>query len=321
MGLKRILVTGAAGYIGSVLVRQLLERGYAVDGLDCLLFGDEGIVELYKHPKFRFHKGDIRESSSYASIIEDVDAVFHLAAIVGDPACSAQPELTRDVNFHTSKSLFQVCNDANSNVRRFIFVSTCSNYGKMEGVEYCSEETQLRPLSVYAEPKVDFEEFLLGSDCRRDLVPSILRFATAYGLSPRMRFDLTVNEFTRDIARGDDLLIYGENFWRPYCHVFDLARACISVLEADTDSVDRSVFNVGSTPENHTKKQLAEILLELEPDAKISYVVKEEDPRDYKVDFEKIRRVLSFRTTQTVRGGIEEIFHSVRSSRLATADS
>ena len=174
---------------------------------------------------------------------------------------------------------------------------------------------------VYAESKVDFEEYVLSSDCRRDLVPSVLRFATAYGLSPRMRFDLTVNEFTRDVATGQGLLIYGENYWRPYCHVSDLARACILVLEAETESIDHNVFNVGSTPENYTKKQLEKILLELEPGAKISYVVKGEDPRDYKVNFEKIARVLSFRTTQTVRGGILEIFEVLKRAQRVTADS
>ena len=300
-------------------MRQLLEKGYTVDGLDCLLFGEDGIAGLYKHPRFRLYKGDIRESCSYDSIVEEVDGVIHLAAIVGDPACSAQPELARDINFHSSKSLFLACNEA-PNVRRFISVSTCSNYGKMREVEYCSEETQLRPFSVYAESKVDFEEYVLSSDCRRNLVPSILRFATAYGLSPRMRFDLTVNDFTRDIARGEDLLIYGEDFWRPYCHVSDLARACILVLEAETTSVDHNVFNIGSTPENYTKKQLARILLELEPTASISYVVRGEDPRDYKVNFDKIARVLSFKTRQTVRGGIEEIFEAVKNAQLAPAD-
>ena len=312
VNVKRVLVTGGAGYIGSVLVRQLLERGHSVCALDALLFGDHALRDVYGRPGFDFLHADVRNPESYASALADAQAVVHLAAIVGDAAAAKSPRLTHETNLVGSEALFQRAQDA-PDVRRFVFVSTCSNYGRMEGVEYCSEESPLKPLSLYAETKVEFEGRLLNSDTRGDFVPTALRFATAYGLSPRMRFDLTVNEFTREAALGRELLIYGEQFWRPYCHVHDLARACLCVLESAPSKVDHEVFNVGDTAENYTKKQLAELLLEFRPQARIRYVTREEDPRDYKVRFDKIRDILGFEIARNVGDGIAEILEALAS--------
>ena len=302
---KKVLVTGAAGYIGSVLVRKLLGVGYAVRGYDKLLFGGESLLGVFNHPEFEFVNGDIRDANKIEEALDGVDYVVHLAAIVGDPACAKQPELAKETNWEAAKQLFEL--SQKKTVQRFVFASTCSNYGKMDGDTYVTEESPLRPVSLYAELKVKFEQYILESKTRNDFVPTSLRFSTVYGISPRMRFDLTVNEFVRDLFFGKKLEVFGEQFWRPYCHVEDLARSCVTVLQSDSQKVDHEVFNVGNTKENYTKKMIVEEILKVIPNAKIKYVHKEEDPRDYRVSFEKIKTVLGFKTTKTVPQGIREL--------------
>ncbi|MCB2211512.1 NAD(P)-dependent oxidoreductase [bacterium] len=319
--MKTVLVTGVAGYIGSVLARQLLDNGYKVLGVDALFFGGDAIIGMYNHPNFSFRKGDVRDAALMQDAIKDSDAIVHLAAIVGDPACRQQPELARSINGDGSKQLFDLARKA-GNIERFIFASTCSNYGKMEGDEYITETSALNPISLYAELKVEFEKHLMANPGGKDgMVATPLRFSTVYGLSPRVRFDLTVNEFTRDLSLGRTLKIFGEQFWRPYCHVEDLARSCIVVLEADRELVDGDVFGVGDTSENYQKKMLADEMAKIIPDAKIEYVKKDEDPRDYRVDFSKIRDRLGFTITKRVPDGIREIHEILRDGVISDPDS
>jgi nucleoside-diphosphate-sugar epimerase len=304
---KTILVTGVAGYIGSVLARQLLDEGYKVLGIDALFFGGDALVSMYNHPNFTFRKGDMRDEAFIRDVVKNADAIVHLAAIVGDPACRQQPELARAINWDASKFLFDTAKAAGT-VERFVFASTCSNYGKMEGDNFITETSPLNPISLYAELKVEFEKYLFAnSGGDSGMIATPLRFSTVYGLSPRMRFDLTVNEFTRDLAMGEGLKIFGEQFWRPYCHVEDLASSCIYVLKADRDLVNGDVFGVGDTDENYQKKMLADEMLKVMPDADIQYVEKNEDPRDYRVDFTKIKEKLGFKITKRVPDGIQEI--------------
>lgn len=307
----KVLVTGVAGYIGSVLANQLLNLGHEVHGVDSLMFGGDAIIGFYNHPKFSFTKADVRNIETIKPILKNTDAVVHLAAIVGDPACAKQPELAQAVNWLGSKQLLEAAHNEPC-VKRFVFASTCSNYGKMEGDELITEDSPLNPVSLYAELKVRFENHLLCGSYRDDFCPTALRFATVYGLSPRLRFDLTVNEFTRDATLGKELVIFGEQFWRPYCHVEDLARACVAVLEAPQEKVKKNVFNVGDTTENYQKKMLAEELQKLIPSMDVKYVQKKEDPRDYRVAFEKIKNALNFKITKTVPDGMKEIIRILR---------
>jgi len=316
-----VLVTGVAGYIGSVLAAQLLDKGYQVFGVDALFFGGDAIISLYNHPNFRFRKGDMRDKEFVNEIVKEADAIVHLAAIVGDPACRQQPELARAINWDASKYLFDTANAA-GNVERFIFASTCSNYGKMEGDNFITETSPLNPISLYAELKVEFEKYLFAnSGGDNGMVATPLRFSTVYGLSPRMRFDLTVNEFTRNLALGRTLKIFGEQFWRPYCHVEDLAASCICVLEADRNVVNGDVFGVGDTSENYQKKMLADEMLMVMPDADIQYVEKNEDPRDYRVDFSKIRDRLGFKISKRVPEGIREIHDILKDGIISDPDA
>jgi nucleoside-diphosphate-sugar epimerase len=274
------------------------------------MFGGESLLGILDHPRFEFHKADIRDDGAVKEALRDIDTIIHLASIVGDPACAKEPELAETTIWDASKLLIELSN-ASPRVRSFVFASTCSNYGKMDEMEYVDEDSPLRPVSLYAELKVRVEEHLLNASLRSGIKVAILRFATAYGVSPRMRFDLTVNEFVRDTASGKLLEIYGEQFWRPYCHVHDLARACTLALEQHEQLEQRAVFNVGDSSENYQKRMIAEEILKVVPDAKISYVHKDEDPRDYRVDFGKIRSDLGFTVTRRVPEGIREIYRLI----------
>jgi len=308
-----ILVTGGAGYIGSVLIGQLLDAGYTVRTVDSLLFGDAGLLAYKSHPAFEFVKGDICRADDLGPALKGARTVVHLAAIVGDPACKKYPEEAVKVNREGARLVCKMA--AESGVERFIFASTCSNYGKMDLADgYVDETSPLRPVSLYAELKVEFEQYLMALD-RGRMKPVCLRFATAHGLSPRPRFDLTVNEFTRDLLLGKKLEIYGEQFYRPYCHTTDLARAIVSVIGADESAVAFQAFNVGDTSENYQKKTLIELILKQLPDRRdrVYYVPREEDPRDYRVRFDKIKASLGFAATKKVTDGISEIISAIES--------
>lgn len=303
---KKVLVTGGAGYIGSVLTRQLLEKGYHVRVLDNLMYGGEPIIDLLNLPDFEFVKGDIRNEADVRTAMDGIDCVAHLASIVGDPACAKHPELARSTNLEGSKMLYTIANEMG--VSKFVFASTCSNYGKMEDPEaFVTEESATAPVSLYAETKVAVEEFLLSQPKTNTTKPTCLRFSTVYGLSLRPRFDLTVNEFAKELALGRELVIFGEQFWRPYCHVYDLARSVVTVIEAAPEKVAFDVFNVGDTSENYQKKMIVDEVMKFIPDAKIKYVSKNEDPRDYRVNFDKIKNTLGFELMFKVPDGIAQI--------------
>ncbi|NTV25383.1 MAG: SDR family oxidoreductase, partial [Chlorobiaceae bacterium] len=209
---EQVLVSGGAGYIGSVLVRLLLEKGYRVRVLDNLMFGGVPIIDLLNDEDFEFMKGDVRNPDDVRRAMQGMDHVVHLAAIVGDPACAKQPDLAREVNLDGSRRMYDMANELG--LKRFVFASTCSNYGKMSDPEsYVDEESVLAPVSLYAETKVAVEQYLLSQPKTNPCKPTSLRFSTVYGLSPRPRFDLTVNEFTKELALGRELVVFGEQFW------------------------------------------------------------------------------------------------------------
>jgi nucleoside-diphosphate-sugar epimerase len=309
-----VLVTGGAGYVGSVLVDELLSRGYRVRALDALLHGSVPSLLLpWGNPRFEFVRGDVRDPEARAQGLAGADAVVHLAAIVGDPACARDGDLARDVNLNGTRAMLD---DAGATgAKRFVFASTCSNYGKMNGNGFADEDFELAPVSLYAETKVGAEMEVLGNN--RPFVATCLRFATVYGTSPRMRFDLTVNEFTRDFAVKRELTVFGEQFWRPYIHVRDAAQAIASVLSAPEETVAGEVFNVGNTRENYRKLDIVELLRQRLPDGVVNFVHKDEDPRDYRVSFEKFADRIGFRPGRTLADGIDEVFGLLRSGLIA----
>jgi nucleoside-diphosphate-sugar epimerase len=317
--MNSILVSGGAGYIGSVLVRLLLEGGYKVRVLDSLKFGGEPIVDLLNNDNFEFIKGDVRNPDDVRKAVEGIDYAAHLASIVGDPACAKEPDLARSTNYDGSVNFYNICNEMG--VKRFVFASTCSNYGKMDDPNSCVVETStLAPVSLYAETKVQTEQFLLSQPHTNICKPICLRFSTVYGISSRTRFDLTVNEFTKELALGRELVIFGEQFWRPYCHVIDLARAVVAVMEAEESKVAFDVFNVGDTSENYQKQMLVDEIKKFIPDASVKYVSKNEDPRNYRVAFDKIQNAIGFKITKTVPEGIKQIIQVIQDGFILNPD-
>ena len=318
--MKKILVTGGAGYIGSVLVRELLfKKKYRVKVIDFLRYGGESLLGLFEHQFFEFLKADIRNEKLMQKAFKDVWGVVHLAAIVGDPACAKEPKLAESINLDGSMRLYEIAE--NSGIDKFVFASTCSNYGKMEDSNsYVDENSPLRPVSLYAKTKFAFEKYLLSQPKSNNCKPTCLRFSTAYGISPRARFDLTVNEFTKELVLGRELTVYGKQFWRPYCHVVDLANSVITVLEAEEEKVSFDVFNVGSTEENYQKQMIIDLISQEIPNCKIKYVTKNEDPRDYKVNFAKIRDILGFKISRRMLNGIREIKYIIEQGFLLNPD-
>lgn len=303
----KVLVTGGAGYIGSVLVRQLLSKGYRVRAFDSLKFGGDALYDVMLNENFEFMLGDIRNPESVAKALEGIDAIAHLAAIVGDPACKKYSDEAKETNWEGSVALFEAAEKAG--VKKFVFASTCSNYGKMPDPDsFVTETSELNPVSLYAELKVKFEKYILEKRKDSKICSTALRFSTVYGFSPRIRFDLTVNEFTRNAAINGEQEIWGAQFWRPYCHVDDLARAVVLVLESPDNKVRANVFNVGSTEENYNKGMIIEEVCKVVPDVKVHFVESSEDPRDYRVNFDKIKIELGYTITKKVPQGIKEIY-------------
>ena len=314
--LNSILITGGAGYVGSVLVRKLVSLGYDVKVIDSLVFGNDGISSLINEKKIEFFNLDIRETEKISSIIQNIDCVIHLAAIVGEPLCKKIPDAAKQINEFATKNLVNICK--NKKVKRFIFASTCSNYGSSQNV--VNESSPVMPLSLYSECKVNSEKFIL--DQNNDIFETcVLRFATAHGLSPRMRFDLLVQEFMRDAIVDKKISIFGADFWRPLVHVEDMADACISAIDASSELISGQIYNVGNDKENYTKIKLAEIIKEFIPDVEIEIIKSKKDPRNYKVSFEKIENSLNFESKYTVRDSVIEILNDIQSGKIDPRDS
>jgi nucleoside-diphosphate-sugar epimerase len=279
--------------------------------LDWLLHHGDALLSFWARDGFEFVKGDVRDRETVKAALAGCDTVVHLAAIVGDPACARQEDVARSINLDASLQLLELAKEAG--IERFIFASTCSNYGKMpDSGGYVYEDSPLAPVSLYAETKVAFEKTLLDPDSTEGLTPTVLRFATVYGASPRMRFDLTVNDFTARLITEGYLPVYGEQFWRPYIHVRDMARGARLALESPAEKVRNEVFNVGDTDENYQKQRIVELIREQVPEGQVEYVQKEEDPRDYRVSFEKIRGRLGFEISRRVPDGVAEVAKLLR---------
>jgi nucleoside-diphosphate-sugar epimerase len=300
--IQRILVVGGAGYVGSVLVRKLLERGNLVTVMDALMYGDEGIRDLADHPLLDVVRGDLRDLEVVVSASRDADAVVHLGALVGDPACALDEELTLDINLTATQTLAAVARGMG--IERFIFASTCGVYGASDGLLH--EGSPLDPVSLYARTKMDSERYLLSLN-GRSFHPIVMRFGTFYGASPRARFDLVVNLLVAKAVTEGEITVLGGSQWRPFVHVEDGAEAIVKLLEAPEHVVSHQVFNVGSDDQNHTLAQVADLVAAAVPGTRIRYEPGASDEANYRVSFASIRDAIGFRPTRTLADGVAEI--------------
>jgi nucleoside-diphosphate-sugar epimerase len=307
---KSILIIGGAGYIGLVTTGVLLEAGHKVTCLDAFYYENNSCVTPYlSNPNYRFIYGDLRNIDKLDLALEGVTDVVVLAGLVGDPITKKYPDLSRSIN---DEGILRCIDHLNKKgLDRVIFVSTCSNYGLIASDDLADESYTVNPLSLYAKSKVSAERHLLAGKGRVDYTPTILRFATAFGLSPRMRFDLTVNEFTRALANEQELIVFDAHTWRPYCHVKDFGRLIQIVIDAPHKDVAFEIFNAGGEANNYTKQGIVEIILSLLPSAKVKYQDHGSDPRNYRVSFSKVRDRLGFKPKYTVLHGVTELLDAI----------
>jgi nucleoside-diphosphate-sugar epimerase len=314
---KHILITGGAGYIGSLLTSELLRANHRVTVVDSLLFGGESLVGFLHHPRFHFVKSDVTEPRAVKDALKKdwpkPDAIVHLAAIVGFPACQAVgKQASWRYNVEATKTVYGQATDLG--VERFVFASTYSNYGLSQDGLPVTEESPLNPQSLYAETKIASEEFLLAQK-DAPVAPLLFRFATLYGISPRTRFDLIVNQFVLEAYTKRELIIYQRGYSRSFVHILDVIRGVMMGLDAEQSKIRGQIFNLGTDDGNYSKDDIVRLVLKRMPEIGVTYkdLTFGGDMRDITVSFAKVKKVLGFETTKTVDDGIREVLFALKS--------
>jgi len=311
-----VLITGGAGYIGSLLTYNLLASSYKVRVFDNLMYGGESLLGAYHNPNFEFIKGDIRNKLEVENAIKGCEVVVHLAAIVGYPVCKANPDAAIAINREATKQLVDICQ--NHIISRFVFASTYSNYGRSEDEKPVTEASPLLPQSLYAETKIDAEKYIL-SKASNGFPAVVLRFATVFGVSPRTRFDLMVNQFTAEAVIKKKLVVYQPEFQRSFVHVQDVTRAIQLALELPGEKVAGEIFNVGGDLLNYTKRELANLVQKIVGGVQLEFIEAgyDGDMRSISVSYNKIKNQLGFRTTKEIDDGIVEVKNAIDQGVIA----
>jgi nucleoside-diphosphate-sugar epimerase len=308
--MNKILLLGGEGYIGNVVSKYFLDLGFEVTSIDNYIYGSHNYPKTLKHHNFNFIKGDIADEEILNKYIASAENIVLLAGLVGDPITKKYPEISNQINNVSINKVIDRCMK-NQNCK-FIFVSTCSNYGLIPEDITADEDYKLEPLSLYAKSKVNAEKYIMSYKGKTSTVATILRFATAFGVSDRMRFDLTVNQFVKSLYGNETLTVFDEHTWRPYCHVIDFARAIESVFLAEENICNFEIFNCGSDENNYTKKMILNEISKNIKSGKIVYMKNDTDPRNYRVNFQKIKSKLSFHAKYSVNFGINELINMLK---------
>ena len=308
--MKNILLIGGAGYVGSVITSEFLKKGYKVTVLDNFVYDNQFTVSPYiGDSNYKIVNGDMGDSKFLDIVSQDISDVIILSGLVGDPITKTYPLESEQINDISVKKCIDYFNG--KGIAKLIFISTCSNYGLIKDDELADENFELTPLSLYAKAKVSNEKYLISKKNIVDYTGVILRFATAFGLSPRMRFDLSISEFVKEMYDGKELVVYDEYTWRPYCHVRDFARLLDIVIGSEKEKVNFEVFNAGGDINNSTKKMLIDEIISHLPNAKVTYSAKGNDPRNYKVSFKKVKEILGFQPKYSVKDGVKELIEAL----------
>jgi nucleoside-diphosphate-sugar epimerase len=309
---KNILVVGSAGYIGTVVVKYFLKKNYDVYGIDNFTYGKSKNI-LINHKNFYFYNLSINKYDFIKKLLKDkkIKNVVILSGLVGDPITKKYPKISKLSNENYIIRLIDNCYSS-IHLQRLIFVSTCSNYGIAKNLP--DEKSKLKPLSLYAKSKVKIEKYLL-SKRNKKISYCILRFATAFGLSDRMRFDLTLNEFVLNIFQKKELEVYDKNTWRPYCHVKDFANAIFHVVNSPKIKIHNEIYNVGLNKNNATKEMLIQKISKFLDTKKIKYVNNSFDKRNYRVNFDKLKKKLKFNVKYNINDGVKEIINFLKKNK------
>jgi len=313
--MSRIVITGGAGYIGSLLTGVLLDEGHEVRVIDALLHGGDSLISHIWNPRLRFLHGDVSQAGQWEDLVAEAEAIVHLAAIVGFPACrDVGEQVARRFNVEAVKRVFE----AGKNAKRFVYSSTYSVYGVSPDGEAVTEESPLQPQSLYAETKVEAENYLRSV---RDAgcAPVVFRFATLYGVSPRTRFDLIVNQFVLEAMTNHKLVIFERDYNRSFVHIRDVIDAIRAALDAPDQKVRGETFNVGSDQGNHSKVDIVHRIQKQIPSVEIEYrdLTFGGDMRDVRVCYDKIERELGYRAERTVDQGIVEVRDAIANRLIA----
>lgn len=311
MSTSKTLILGGAGYIGLAIASKLIKEKMNVTVADNLVYGNEFAVRPFLFDEqFKFKKYDYTKTSVKTLFEHDeYENVIMLAGLVGDPITKKYPKFSQEVN---GAKLREVFNDLNeTNIKKLIFTSTCSNYGLIGENETADEDHKLSPLSLYAQEKVNAEKYIIERANNFSYQSVILRFSTAFGCAPRMRFDLSVNEFVRDLFQESVLEVYDPDTWRPYCHVRDFGELIHLVINSKNEYFGE-VFNAGSDKNNATKRMIIENIQKYLPNSQVKYVDGGFDKRNYKVDFSKVKKHFDFEIKWTIDKGIEELIYNLK---------
>ena len=297
-----VLVTGGAGYIGTTLIPLLLDRGYHVRVFDSLMFSGDPLLPYFRYENFEFITGDIRDREALRTVMAGQDVVIHLAAIVGFPACRRDPKLATEVNLDGSRNVVELA----SKDQLLLLASTGSNYGEVVDA-ICTEETPLNPLSHYGKTKTAAEHLFMDSG-----QAVVYRFATAFGLSPRMRLDLFINDFVYKALTQHYVIVYERHFMRTFINVQDIARSFLLAIDK-APQMTSEVYNVGSSDMNYSKQGVCEMIQQQVPDFYIHYadIGEDEDKRNYVVSYDKISK-LGYDTTMSVEQGIAQLIKGLQ---------